>query len=380
MRQLLKGVRVLDLTRLYPGPFCTMMMAELGAEVIKVESPGEGDYLRAIGPADMDGSISFRLLNQNKKSVTLNLKTAEGVELFMRLAKDADVVVEGFRPGVVTALGIDYTAIKTVNQEVIYCSITGYGQDGPYRDRAGHDLNYLAMSGILGITGLPEGQPVIPSVQIGDVGGGALMALSGILAALYGRANGQGGSYLDIAMLDGLISWLPLAAADHFAGLPVRRGSSLLNGGYACYHVYQTADEGYMALGALEVKFWVSFCRAVGREDLLARQYESNQEALKNELKNIFLQHDRQFWQEIFSAHDCCCEPVLSLAEALEHPQVLARKAVVNNSLSFPLKITPQEESLTQPAPRLGEQTAEICSALGYSQAELEELRKKGVI
>ncbi|MBS3983753.1 MAG: CoA transferase [Dethiobacter sp.] len=380
MRQLLKGVRVLDLTRLYPGPFCTMMMAELGAEVIKVESPGEGDYLRAIGPADVDGSISFRLLNQNKKSITLNLKTAEGVELFKRLAKDADVVVEGFRPGVVTALGIDYTAIKTVNPEIIYCSITGYGQDGPYRDRAGHDLNYLAMSGILGITGLPEGQPVIPSVQIGDVGGGALMALSGILAALYGRANGQGGSYLDVAMLDGLISWLPLTAADHFAGLPVRRGSSLLNGGYACYHVYQTADEGYMALGALEVKFWASFCRAVGREDLLARQYESNQEALKNELKNIFLQHDRQFWQEIFSAHDCCCEPVLSLAEALEHPQVLARKAVVNNSLSFPLKITPQEESLTQPAPRLGEQTAEICSALGYSQAELEELRKKGVI
>ncbi|MBS3982377.1 MAG: CoA transferase, partial [Dethiobacter sp.] len=169
MRQLLKGVRVLDLTRLYPGPFCTMMMAELGAEVIKVESPGEGDYLRAIGPADVDGSISFRLLNQNKKSITLNLKTAEGVELFKRLAKDADVVVEGFRPGVVTALGIDYTAIKTVNPEIIYCSITGYGQDGPYRDRAGHDLNYLAMSGILGITGLPEGQPVIPSVQIGDV-------------------------------------------------------------------------------------------------------------------------------------------------------------------------------------------------------------------
>ncbi|MBS3886012.1 MAG: CoA transferase [Dethiobacter sp.] len=380
MRQLLKGIRVLDLTRLYPGPFCTMMMAELGAEVIKVESPGEGDYLRAIGPADRDGSISFRLLNQNKKSITLNLKSAEGVELFMRLAKDADVVVEGFRPGVVTALGIDYAPIKAVNPEIIYCSITGYGQDGPYRDRAGHDLNYLALSGILGMTGLPDGQPVIPSVQIGDVGGGALMALSGILAALYGRANGQGGSYLDVAMLDGLISWLPLTAADHFAGLPARRGSSLLNGGYACYHVYQTADDGYMALGALEVKFWVSFCRAVGREDLLARQYESNQEALKNELKNIFLQHDRQFWQEIFSAHDCCCEPVLSLAEAFTNPQVLARKAVVNNSLSFPLKITPQEESLAQPAPRLGEHTAEICSALGYSQAELEELWKKGVI
>jgi len=380
MRQLLKGIRVLDLTRLYPGPFCTMMMAVLGAEVIKVESPDEGDYLRVIGPTDVDGSISFRLLNQNKKSITLNLKTAEGVELFMRLAKDADVVVEGFRPGVVTALGIDYTAVKGVNPEIIYCSITGYGQDGPYRNRAGHDINYLAMSGILGITGLPDGQPVIPGVQIGDVGGGALMALSGILAALYGRSNRQGGSYLDVAMLDGLLAWLPLTAADHFAGLPVRRGSSLLNGGYACYDVYQTADDGYMALGALEVKFWVSFCRAVGREDLIERQYESNQESLKNELKSIFIKHDRQFWQEIFSSQDCCCEPVLTLAEAFKHPQAQARKAVGNLSLPFPLKITPQEESPNLPAPHLGEHTVEILTALGYSQAEIEELRSKGVI
>ena len=308
MRQLLKGIRVLDLTRLYPGPFCTMMMVGLGAEVIKVESPVEGDYLRDIGPADVDGSISFRLLNQNKKSITLNLKTAEGVELFMRLAKEADVVVEGFRPGVVAALGIDYAAVKGVNPEIIYCSITGYGQDGPYRNRAGHDINFIAMSGILGITGLPDGQPVIPGVQIGDVGGGSLMALSGILAALYGRSNGQGGSYLDVAMLDGLIAWLPLSAAEHFAGLPVGRGSSQLNGGYACYHLYQTADRGYMALGALEVKFWKSFCLAVGREDLM------------------------------------------------------------------------QEESLTQPAPRLGEHTAEVLTALGYGQKELEELKGRGVI
>lgn len=380
MRQLLKGIRVLDLTRLYPGPFCTMMMVELGAEVIKVESPDEGDYLRDIGPADVDGSISFRLLNQNKKSITLNLKTAEGVELFMRLAKEADVVVEGFRPGVVAALGIDYAAVKVVNPEIIYCSITGYGQDGPYRNRAGHDINFIAMSGILGITGLPDGQPVIPGVQIGDVGGGALMALSGILAALYGRSNGQGGSYLDVAMLDGLIAWLPLSAAEHFAGLPVGRGTSLLNGGYACYHVYQTADGGYMALGALEVKFWKSFCLAVGREDLIERQYESNQKSLKNELKSIFLQHDRQFLQEIFSSHNCCCEPVLSLAEAFEHPQVQARQTVGNMSLSFPLKITPQEESLTQPAPRLGEHTAEVLTALGYGQKELEELKGRGVI
>ena len=380
MRQLLKGIRVLDLTRLYPGPFCTMMMAELGAEVIKVESPDEGDYLRVMGPADAEGGLSFRLLNRNKKSITLNLKTAEGVEIFMRLVKDADVLVEGFRPGVVTALNIDYEAIKGVNPEIIYCSITGYGQDGPYRNRAGHDLNYIAISGILGITGLQNGQPIIPGVQIGDVGGGALMALSGILAALYGRANGQGGSYLDVSMLDGLISWLPLSAADHFAGLPVGRGSSLLNGGYACYHVYQTADEGYMALGALEVKFWLSFCRAVGREDLIERQYEENQESLKNELKNIFLQYDRQSWEEIFSSHDCCCEPVLSLAEAFKHPQVQARQAVRNTSLSFPLKITPREEPLTQPAPHLGEHTAEVLAALGYGRNELEELKKKGII
>ncbi|MBT9174302.1 MAG: Acetyl-CoA:oxalate CoA-transferase [Syntrophomonadaceae bacterium] len=267
-----------------------------------------------------------------------------------------------------------------VNPEVIYCSITGYGQDGPYRNRAGHDINYIAISGILGITGLPDGQPIIPGVQIGDVGGGALMALSGILAALYGRSNCQGGSYLDVSMLDGLISWLPLIAADHFAGLPVRRGSSLLNGGYACYHVYQTADEGYMALGALEVKLWVSFCRAVGREDLIERQYESNQELLKNELKSIFLQYDRQSWEEIFSSQDCCCEPVLSLAEALKHPQVQARQAVGSTSLSFPLKISPKEEPLKQPAPHLGEHTAEVLAVLAYGPKEIQELRKKAII
>lgn len=207
-----------------------------------------------------------------------------------------------------------------------------------------------------------------------------MLALSGILAALYGRLNGKGGCYLDVAMLDGLISWLPLTAADYFAGLPVKRGSSLLNGGYACYQVYQTADGGYMALGALEIKFWTAFCLTIGREDLIGRQYENNQELLKSELRSVFLQHDRQFWEQAFSCQDCCCEPVLSLDEAFKHPQVQARRAVGNKSLSFPLKIIPQVEPLTKPAPSLGEDTVEVLKALGYEEKEVKELKRKGII
>lgn len=378
--QLLQGIRVLDLTRLYPGPFCTMMMADLGADVIKVESPGDGDYMRTMGPMAGEDSIYFQLLNRNKKSITLNLKSAEGVALFMRLARDADVVVESFRPGVTDGLGIGYDTVKKVRPDVIYCSITGYGQDGPLRNRAGHDLNFTALSGVLGLTGAAGGAPVIPGVQIGDVGGGAQMALSAILAALFARERGQGGAYLDVAMLDGLISWLPLPMAEVFAGRTIGRGTGELNGGLACYSVYRTAEGGYMALGALERKFWLEFCRVTERNDLRDRQYQQDQSALKEEVAAIFAGKLRSEWEEVFGAADACCEPVLSLEELAGHPQVKARRMIDESSLGFPVKIAGAAPPAAGPAPRLGEHTAEILQQAGLTSEEIKSLASQGIL
>ncbi|MBS4023728.1 MAG: CoA transferase [Dethiobacter sp.] len=377
---LLKGVRVLDLTRLYPGPFCTMLMADMGAEVIKVESPGEGDYMRDMGPPGEKFSLYFSNLNRNKKSISLNLKTEEAVELFLRLAARADVVVDGFRPGVVAALGIGYEQVKRVAPDIVYCSISGYGQDGPYRERAGHDINYMAIAGILGISGQEDGPPLFPGIQVGDVGGGALMALTAILGALFARSCGRGGSYLDVSMLDGLISWLPMPVADLSAGREVARGRAMLNGGLACYDVYRTADGCYMSLGALEPKFWAEFCRGAGREELIERQYETNQRALKKEVEDIFASRTRKEWEEIFNQFDACCEPVLTLQEMTEHPQVVSRGMIADSSPAFPFKVSGQKLPSAGIAPVLGQHTVELLMEIGLTDDELDRLEKQGIL
>jgi crotonobetainyl-CoA:carnitine CoA-transferase CaiB-like acyl-CoA transferase len=378
--ELLQGVRVLDLTRLYPGPFCTMMMADMGAEVIKVESPGEGDYMRDMGPMGEKYSLYFRNLNRNKKSISLNLKKAEGVEIFLRLASKADVVVDGFRPGVVDTLGIGYEAVKKVNPEIVYCAISGYGQDGPYRERAGHDINYMALAGILGISGREDGPPLFPGVQVADVGGGALMALSAILAVLFARSNGRGGRYIDVSMLDGLISWLPMPVADLSAGREVGRGRAMLNGGWACYDVYRTTDGGYISLGALEPKFWAEFCRGIGKEELIERQYQKDQQALKDEVSRIIVTRTRKEWEHIFTDFDACCEPVLTLEEMVAHPQVVARELVDDYCPSFPVKIPGTERTAAAPAPLLGQHTAELLREAGFLAEEIEKLEQQGVL
>lgn len=367
--ELLKGIRVLDLTRLYPGPYCTLLLAQMGAEVIKVESPGEGDYMRYLGPDGSIASLYFESLNRGKKSIALNLKKEKEKEVFLCLAATADVLVEGFRPGVMASLGLGYEDIKQVNADIIYCSITGYGQDGPYRDRAGHDINYIALAGILGLTGLQGGPPAIPGVQIGDVGAGALMACVGILAALVNRQAGRGGRYLDIAMLDGLVSWLSMPLADCFAGKPTGRGKMMLNGGLACYNVYRTADGGYMSLGALEPKFWQNFCRAVGREDLVGRQFDEDQDRLVLDLQKLFAEKTRKEWEELLSGADACCEPVLSLEEMKKHPQLQARGMVTGGKFpAFPFKVMPEKEEEPAPAPTLGQDTGEILRGLGLPE------------
>ena len=275
----LEGIRVLDLSRLLPGGFCSLLLADFGAEVIKVEDVGMGDYVRWSPPyyegvEDSAKGALFLALNRNKTSVRINLKEPAGRDVLLRLARDADVVLESFRPGVLDRLGAGYEALRAVNPRIVYCAISGYGQDGPLRDRSGHDMNYLGRIGMLGLTGEADGPPVQAAGQIADLGGGALMAAFGILAALREREVSGEGQFVDVSMADGALSWLAMVAGQYLCdGVVPRRGSQLLAGGIICYRPYVCAD-GEVTLGALEPKFWRNWCEGVGREDLIERQFE----------------------------------------------------------------------------------------------------------
>ncbi len=332
MYKLLEKMRILDLTRLLPGPYATQLLADMGAEVVKVEDPKQGDHMRWMLPhfPGTGESALFWGLNRNKKSIKLDLKKKAGRERFVDLVKKYDVVVEGFRPGVMDKLGLGYETLKEANPKVIMCSITGYGQDGPYKDRAGHDINYNAIAGVLGLTGENGGPPVIPAVQIADIGGGGLMAAVGILSAYINRMHTGRGQYIDISMMDGVVSWMTMLLMQHVAGDPtLKRGGSMLNGGMPCYNVYKTRDGKYMSLGALEPKFWREFCETVGRDDLIARQFDRDP-AVRAEVAAIFAAKDREEWVKIFADRDACCEPVLDIGEVGKHPQVAHRNLFID--------------------------------------------------
>lgn len=384
----LQGLVVLDLTRTLPGPYCTMLLGDYGADVIKVEDLYSGDPSRAVGRFDGDSGSLFRQLNRNKKSIALDLKSADGREIVERLAARADILAEGFRPGVMERLGLGYEQLKSINTGLIYASISGYGQDGVYRERAGHDLNYTALSGLLDLSAEPEGQPVMPAAQIADVGG-SLLAISGLLMALYRRGQSGQGCHIDIAMTRGLLSWLPYAAA-HLGGdeaLP-RRDRSHLTGAYACYNVYETAGGGAMSLGALEPVFWQRFCETVGRPDLIPLQFDPEQrEELICTVRALFKQKRRKEWEEIFSGVDACCEPVLELNEALGHH--LAREegcwvdyrtadGVIEKLAGFPLLFCGRPGKMSLPPPRHGEHTREVLALAGYSEQKIEALKSEG--
>ncbi|KKE79768.1 CoA transferase [Bacilli bacterium] len=373
----LTSIRVLDLSRLLPGPYCSMLLADFGAEVIKIEEPGIGDYARENLPKLDKDSAFFHSLNRNKKSVCLNLKSAEGKESFLRLVKEADVVIESFRPGVMKRLGLDYETLREVNPGIIYCAITGYGQDGPYANFPGHDVNYTSYAGLLNLMGERNGKPQIPAAQIADIGGGALPAAVGILLALFGREKTGKGQIVDISMLDGVISWLPtllpgfLATNEH-----PKRGELVLSGKLACYEVYQTKDEKWLSVGALELKFWNEFCKAIGREDFISKLDAPMevQDQMKIEIQNIISQKSLDEWMGIFSEVDSCVAPVLSFDEMIENPQVKAREMIknVNHSelgsikqVGIPIKLSETPGEIKNLAPKLGEHTKEILEEIG---------------
>ncbi|HLF84942.1 MAG TPA: CoA transferase [Blastocatellia bacterium] len=386
MTEALKGIRVLDLSRMLPGPYCSMMLADLGAEVIKVEELS-GDPTRRSPPMIEGQSAPFAQVNRNKKSIAIDLKQPAGRDVFMKLASTADCVLEQFRPGVVDRLGIDYETIAEVNPRIVYCSLTGFGQDGPHRERSGHDLNYLALSGVLGLTTDERGKPVIPGVQVADLAGGMIAGFA-ILAALLARERTGRGQYVDVSMFDVMLSMLPIPAAHHFAGntIPVG-GKYVLSGAYPFYNVYETGDGKFMTLGALEPKFWANFCRKVGREDLAARQFDSAERRanLFEEVRAIFRSRTQSQWVELMRGADCCCEPVLSMSEAFDHAQTRAREMVrrsssLTNQLGFSYKLSETPPREASGAPALGEHTAELLAAVGISKEDRERLSEADVI
>ena len=391
----LDGVRVLDLSRLLPGPVCTLHLADLGADVVKVEDTGAGDYARSLGLAPTDGraasdaqSAFFRMVNRNKRSLALDLKAPAGREAFLRLAQRADVIVESFRPGVVDKLGVGYAAVAARNPRIVYCSITGYGQTGPYRDRAGHDINYLGYAGVLDQTGTSGGPPALSNLQVADLLGGSMNASTAILAALFGASRTGQGSHVDVAMTEGSLAHNIFALhAIETLGRAQARGADLLTGGVPCYGVYATQDGRYLAVGALEGKFWRVLCEALDRPDLIAGQLSTGHAGalVRQQLAAVFAQRTQAHWIERLADIECCVSPVLSLDESLADAQVRARDMIVSGADGIrqyapPFRLSGHAFAITRSAPAQGEHSVEILREAGFSAEEIGLLADRGTI
>ena len=385
---LLKELKMVDLSRLLPGPYCSLLLADLGMEVLKIEDPEQGDYLRAIGPVRRKNGANFLALNRNKKSIKLNLKIREGKEIFYKLIQSYDIVLESFRPGVMNRLGVGYQELKRRNPRVILCSLSGYGQDGPYSERSGHDINYMGLGGVLEITGVKNGAPILPGVQIADMGGGGMMAAIAILAAAVHREKSGEGQFLDISMMDGVVSWLSIHAGKYWMdGELPKRGDMPLTGRYACYQIYLTKDERYMSLGALELRIWKNFCEAIGRKDLIPKQYTEGEEQVRvsEEIQKLFKAKTQKEWIDFFKNGDACCEPILTFEEVFQHPQALHRQMLMEyehptegkvRQLGNPIKSSQFTFEIRSPAPAWGEHTTEVLKEIGYSEEEIKHFEE----
>lgn len=396
MSQPLSGIRILDLSRLLPGAYASQILADFGADVIKIEEPGSGDYGRLMPPYLVGGmSLYYLAMNRNKRSMTLNLKSPEGREIFLRITRHADVILESFRPGVMERLGLGYEQLKEENPGLIYCSISGYGQDGPYRLRAGHDLNYAGYAGLLHYNRGPHGEPAMPATQLGDLAGGSFMAIIGILTALLGRINTGEGHMIDVSMTEGVMSLLPLIATAYLnTGIAPQPGQSALDGGLPCYNIYETQDGKHITLAALEYKFWHTFCTHIGHLELLPFHQpvgpDESEQAI-DMLRAIFKTRTREEWIAELADIDACVGPVNSIDEALNDRHAQARGTSITSGAlsetgksyrtlpSFP-RISGVENEQRYPPPELGEHTSELLHQIGYSDIEIEQFKAGGVI
>lgn len=384
----LSGVRILDLTRLLPGGVLGALLADLGADVIKVEEPRLGDYMRwepkRIGPE----SAASWIVGRNKRSVAVDLKDPEGVELLLSMAEQADIVIEGFRPGVSDRLGVGYDAMAARNPRVVYASLTGYGSDGSMRDAAGHDINYISYAGVLGMTGPPDGPLCPPGVQVGDLGGATMLGI-GILAALYAASRTGRGSRVEVAMYDAALAWTSIHAGELWASGEVPNpGHMLLNGEFPCYNVYACSDSRFLSVGAVEPKFWAAFCAAIERPDLVVRIADPE---ARDEVAAVLGTRTRDEWAELLLPADACVAPVLDLGEALAHPLAVERGMVQQGqlrrsgsetgpTLGTPIRFDGRIRPVGTPPPALGEDTVALAREAGLSQDDVDRLLAAGTL
>ncbi len=392
----LAGLRVVDFTMLLPGPTCSMYLGDMGADVIKIENPRQPDLTRRTGGRlqrkGYGETGAFLALNRNKRSIALNLKKAAAQEIVHRLLQGADILIEGFRPGGLATRGLGYQQLKEKFPRLIYCSLSGYGADGPYRQLAGHDGNYIAYAGLLGLCGEADGAPILPGFQAADIAGGSLPALASILAALYARERSGRGQFLDIAMLDGAFSLLSIHAGEYLAtGRPPQQGRMSLSGLLPNYMVYRCKDGRYIMLGTLEERFFRAFLRKIGREQLMEGRDWSPQgvASLAAPLKQIFASRTLAEWREFFSDPDSCLAPVNTVAEAFQDPQLRSRGMIQEmehpdlgqiTMIAPPFHFSETPCSLRRPPPAHGQHSEELLTELGYSAAEIDSLRQTRVI
>ncbi len=396
----LEGIKILDFTWQGPGPFCTMILGDLGAEVIKIGPPptvGARQATREVGKRE----VAYQTINRNKKSILLNLRLEEARHIFYQLAAETDVIVEGFRPGVAKRLGIDYQTVSKINLKITYCSITGYGQDGPYRDLPGHDINYISIGGALNLIGEADRQPVIPLNLIADYGAGGMSAVVGVLSALIARSKTGKGQYIDISLTDSVISLLTETVLDPYfqSGVIPKRGETSLDGNYPYYNIYKTKDGKFITIGCLEPWLWENLCRTIGKEEFIPFHREREHSFLPPEgekwqeisssLKQLFLSKTRDKWFELLSQKDVPVGKVYSLDEVFTDPQVLHRKMVIEvehptegkiKQVGIAIKLSDTPGRVRNLPPLLGEHTEEILTGLGYNKQRINELRQKGII
>ncbi|MBI3743850.1 MAG: CoA transferase, partial [Chloroflexi bacterium] len=384
----LDNVKVLDLTALAPGPFCSMVLGDLGADVLLIEPP---QAIRPAGPPNpnpqpaRDNALDN--LRRNKRSLVLNLKEQAAREVFYKLAKDADVVMEGFRPGVTKRMGVDYETLRGINKRIVYCSISGYGQDGPYRDLPGHDVNYISFAGVLGLIGSRDGQPSIPYNLIADFAGGGYLSALTILTALWARQRTGEGQYLDMSLMDGSMYLLADSVGRYYqTGEVPKRGQVRLNGGFPDYQAYRCKDDKYLTIGSLEYKFWVNTCKAVGREDLIETRQTQPEEGLAA-LRKIFATKTRDEWFDILSKQDICVGKVNTLDELERDPQVQARNMRVElkgpdglrvHEVGIAAHLRGTPGAIRTPGHSPGADTVAVLKSLGYTQVQIDTMLKSG--